>query len=531
MSSGHDKAPSLQGEGSIQTGTLIPEQTAPANEDDESRNSLRTRPYHGNKEALGWALDGVARVVSFTAPAVFLSVAIINLAKREVGCETKIPPGEIKAPECNETVYGIRPSSLLTTYGTIVGLISACSLPLVGAVVDYTSQRKLIGFCTAIIQIGLTFGQIFISKSNWFAMTVALVFNAFVGWVHTLAAFAYLPELTEDSNLLVSWTASFHILQYVSVILFMVYMLGMIQAFGFDGDDVLLDDLPAARLACASALVVSVPCYLWTWTSLMKQRDASHALPEGSSLSTIGFVKVLKTSKQLLTKYRALMWFFVNVSLVEACQSNLAIIGLTYMTDTLLMTVNESGIAILALFLFGIVGSIVGKYSVSCMNPIRSNMLCQVFTGIITGVAALIVTGPGQQMRAYVMAAGWGVGVGWKNVVERFALCKIIPKGQHTELMGFYLFSSQVLAWLPTLIFTVMNEAGISQRLGLLMLIAFFGGGMLALSMMGSYDEAVHLAEIESDAVVNDDDVVSIVFHDISHNNLQEVSKDEQISC
>jgi hypothetical protein len=42
-----------------------------------------------------------------------------------------------KIPECNETVYGIKPSSLLTTYTMVVGVISSATLPLIGAIIDH----------------------------------------------------------------------------------------------------------------------------------------------------------------------------------------------------------------------------------------------------------------------------------------------------------------------------------------------------------------------------------------------------------
>jgi UMF1 family MFS transporter len=468
----------------------------------ESRG-IRGRLYGGNTEALGSALDSIGRLVIFPAPGIFLTIALINLAKKEAGCETEIPEGDLKAPECNARVYGLKPSSLLTTSMTIVGFISACVLPIFGAVIDYTPRRKQIGFLTAVAQIFFTLGNVFLAESNWFLLTIMQVCNAFVGWVHTLTAFAYLPELTDDSNLLMSWNTSFSILQYFTLILFLGYMLGMLRATGFDGggDN---DDVLACRLASASALVVATPCYLWTWISLMKRRDAFHELPEGSSLSTIGFIKVYKTSKKLYSKYRALMWFFVNVAFVEAALLSIASISLTYMTDTLQMTADEGGIAILVLLVFSSVGAIIGKVSISCMNPIRSVQLSQALIAINTGVGALILYKPGQKFRAYAISAGWGIGGGWKNVVERFTACLIIPKGQDAEMMGFYLFSIQILAWLPTLIFTAMNEAGINQRIGLTMLIAFFLCGIFCLSMMGSYDEAVLLA-MEEDNIDEDD--------------------------
>lgn len=453
----------------------------------------RCRPYQGNKEALGWALDGIARIVGFIAAAVFLSTAIINLAKKEAGCVIEVPEGEVRAPECNAKVYGLKPSSLLTTYGTIVGLISAFCLPVVGAVVDYTPHRKVVGLVSGIIQMSFIFSQIFINESNWFLMTILQVFSAFTGWIHTLVVFAYLPELTEDETLLVGWTANFHMLQYVSLVLFLLYMLAVLYITGYNGNDIL-----STRVASISSFVIVSPCYLLTWTMLMKRRDAFHELPEnGPSLWTIGFVKVYRTSRLLGTRFRALLWFFINVALVEAAQQSIATISLTYMTDTLQMTSSENGIAILLLFLFGILGTFIGKMSVKCMNPIHSNQICQVMTGLNTGMAALILWGPGQQIRAYIVASIWGIGAGWKNTVERYTVTQIIPKGQDTELMGFYLFSSQVLVWMPTLLFTIMNEHGVNQRVSLLVLIAFFLGGLTSLWMMGSYDEAVELAILE----------------------------------
>jgi len=87
---------------------------SPSHESLSTTSSQRCRPFRGNREALGWALDAVARSVAL-APLVFLSTAIVHLAKKEAGCPTEIPEGYMEAPECDGRVYGLRPSSLLTT--------------------------------------------------------------------------------------------------------------------------------------------------------------------------------------------------------------------------------------------------------------------------------------------------------------------------------------------------------------------------------------------------------------------------------
>ena len=446
-------------------------------------------PYHGNKEALGWCLDGVARIVGFIAPAVYLSTAIINLAKLKAGCSIEIPEGEVKAPDCDGRVYGLKPSSLLTTYATVVGLLSAACLPIVGAILDHTSHRKLVGLISAGLQCICLFVPIFITTTNWPTILVLSVFSAFIGWIHTLSIFAYLPELTDNPKYLASWTANFHFIQYISLIIFLAYMIGILYATGYNGDDIL-----SARVAMISSFVIVSPLYLWTWLGLMKQRPALQVIPNNSSLWTIGFQKVYATGKKLFHEHKSIMLFLINVALVESAQQSIATVSLTYMTDTLLMTSTENGIAILVLFVFSAVGALIGKLSLRWLNPINSNKLCQAITAANTGLAALILTGPNQNWRAYLIAGGWGLGAGWKNTVERFAVTQIIPVGQDAELMGFYLFSSQVIVWLPTLIFTSMNDAGVSQRVSITILIAFFMSGIGCLSLMDKYDDIVSAA-------------------------------------
>lgn len=60
--------------------------------------------------------------------------------------------------------------------------------------------------------------------------------------------------------------------------------------------------------------------------------------------------------------------------------------------------------------------------------------------------------------------------------------------------MGFYLFADQSLSWLPPLVFTAINEAGLSERVGLASITVFFMLGLIAYWKMGSYDACVKTA-------------------------------------
>jgi MFS-type transporter involved in bile tolerance (Atg22 family) len=67
-------------------------------------------------------------------------------------------------------------------------------------------------------------------------------------------------------------------------------------------------------------------------------------------------------------------------------------------------------------------------------------------------------------------------------------LSMICPVGQEAELSGFFVFSSNILVWLPPLIFTAMNESGISMQWGLMSLVIFFAFGIGLLSFMDKWE-------------------------------------------
>jgi MFS-type transporter involved in bile tolerance (Atg22 family) len=70
----------------------------------------------------------------------------------------------------------------------------------------------------------------------------------------------------------------------------------------------------------------------------------------------------------------------------------------------------------------------------------------------------------------------------------------IIPKNKDAELMGAYLFFGQILSWLPPLVFTSLNEAGIAIRVSMLSLLIFWFISVVSLQCMGPYENALRQA-------------------------------------
>jgi hypothetical protein len=80
----------------------------------------------------------------------------------------------------------------------------------------------------------------------------------------------------------------------------------------------------------------------------------------------------------------------------------------------------------------------------------------------------------------------------------------LLPKGQEAELSGFFVYCTQILGWLPPLIFSVLVQSNIDQKYGILAVQAFFAVAIAFVSMIRWADavEQVHGREF----VTNDGD-------------------------
>ena len=167
----------------------------------------------------------------------------------------------------------------------------------------------------------------------------------------------------------------------------------------------------------------------------------------------------------------------------------------------LLLTSFENGLTILILLLGSVPGGFLcGWFINRYNNAIWSSIVCTSILTANTFLAAAILTGPGQQIRAYGVGFIWGVGIGWKWSSDRLMSSTLIPPGQDAELMGLYLFAGQCLTWLPPLVYTGLNEAGISQRINIAILNVFFSLSLIAYLRMGKYEDVLEVEDEKDDA-------------------------------
>ena len=165
-------------------------------------------------------------------------------------------------------------------------------------------------------------------------------------------------------------------------------------------------------------------------------------------------------------------------------------IAVTFLTVTIKLTGIEIAKTSLILMVGNLFGSFFSKRVCAIINPLNSYRVALFTLGCCIACSAIYLNGPRKLMEVYLTAAGWGFNMGWVYPSQRVLFCTLIPKGQETEMMGLFVFVGQILGWLPSLLFTIINEKGIELQYGLGLVGGFCVLAVVCTLPMGSYEDA-----------------------------------------
>jgi MFS transporter, UMF1 family len=309
-----------------------------------------------------------------------------------------------------------------------------------------------------------------------------------------------------------------------SVLVFIAVVIGFSLIFGAGGDEG-----PTARIAAAVGVPTLASCFFVAWGFLLKERPALNVLEEGQSLLTSGFKQIYRTSGKLYRTNIALLWFYAAVALGNV--KSFTGIALTFLSSQQQFSSTDVGIAAIILLLSSIPGAVLSSFLCRKFNPIRSSIMAVVCFMLVTSCASIFLTGPNQNIQTYLCVAGWGIIGAWKVTSTFLLVAAIVPEGQDAELMGFFIFAEHSLSWLPPLIFTGLNELGVSERVGVSIINIFLLLGVVAYFKIGNYDDCVKQANRLS--VPTSDPIFSIAEDEIpssSKTHSVNATKDEPIT-
>jgi UMF1 family MFS transporter len=453
-------------------------------------------------EASGLAIDMYGRG-AVVMSSLFLGPALLQLASEAAGCTDE--------EECDAKIYGFRPSSLLSNMAIVAGLLGSILLPLFGAIVDHTQYRHPVGAYTATALCIIKGTEVMVGRNTWFYVAALQIVSGVVYNFHLTATYAYTSELSSDGAKQAAFNTSFFVILYVSTLVFMAEVLTV--AFIMD-----VDDVGTARISQTTTAATAAICFFFSWKYLFRERPARSMVPPGTNLLTCGFRKILQTTARIQREHSAIKWLMLSVMFAESATGALVTIATTYMSQVLKMDSNEIGVVFFLCLVMGIPGSKLGGYlAIRYRNPITSAKICDAFFIVTTVLASLVLTGPEDKNMTFIFGALWGLGLGWLHPMHVSAYISIIPTGQEAELMGMFLLCGQILAFLPPLLFTILNEFGVAMSYGMGSLNLFFAAGLACLFWLGDYDSAVAHIRQGSELDENCDD-------DAPHVRLSEIA-------
>eukprot|EP00977_Amphora_coffeiformis_P000687 scaffold149_cov179-Amphora_coffeaeformis.AAC.10 len=431
-------------------------------------------------EATGIAVDKWAMGPVFMS-SMFLGPALLQLATEAAGCVYN----ETEETICENKVYGFRPSSLLSNMAVASGLLVPITLPLVGALVDHTPYRKQVAAWTAMGVAVVKGVEVSVGPSTWFFITILQITTSVFYNVHVTTTLAYNSELSSKPEVQAKYNSVFSMISFTSMLAFLVAVLVLSGALG-------TDDVRTARLSQTITALTALVTFSFAWKYLFRDRPASSVIQPGQTLVTSGFYKVWESSNRIARHYKPLFWVICSLMFAEAAMSGLTTIATTFLSVVLKMNASEIGLTFLVVLVAGIPGSWLGGWTtVQLKSPIKSAILCNVLFVLVTGCAAFMLRNSEHKRLAYMFGLLWGTCIGWLSPVDTTMFISVMPKDSRAEFMGIYMLAVSILAWLPPLVFTTLNEVGMDMAWGLVSLDIYFMLAVVFLCLVGDYHKAV----------------------------------------
>ncbi|CAJ1950760.1 unnamed protein product [Cylindrotheca closterium] len=450
--------------------------------------------FEGNVVAKGYTMNTIGRGLVI-ATNVFMSTSLLYLASEEVGCID----GEGNSIDCDNKVYGFRPSSLLTNIAVITGLLAAFLNPIVGAIIDFTDHRHALGCAASVAMILIQAIQSYTVSSTWFPMAILQAAVVFIFEVFLMTAYAYLPELAQEvgEEKMKNFSPKFIMSQFFFQSMHLVIVLAI--SIALNTSTVVTAQISQGLVSVFLSVFLGL-----AWFKYLPKAKAKRPLPEGKSLYTAGFSQLFHTIRLINQEYKnSLRPYLLAVTFAEAGVNAFIVCAVTYMNEVIKMNSTETGVAFLIVLVSIIPGAKFSEFVTTKMSMKNSWRINLFYYSIATGIGAWLMKDESSKIITYIMSMFWGLGLGWYYSVQTASFSVLMPQEQATELSGLFSFCGIVLSWLPPLVFTIMNESGIHMRYGVLHLVAYLLIAILFLSAMPDWDEVLtesHLKSIDTTA-------------------------------
>ncbi len=374
----------------------------------------------------------------------------------------------------------VRGTVLWTRAVNISAIIVALTMPVLGAIADFSRRRKRF-LLLATLQTLVFTTLLFFMQPGMVVLAVVLFVFANVAYEGGQAFYnAFLPEISTPRNMGrisgYGWA-----LGYVGGLAALGIALWMMSALPENGH---LNVRATSLLVAIWFAVFSIPTFLF-----LRERGIARAVEPGTYMRE-GFRRVAETFRHL-RRYR------------EAAKVLLA--RLVY-NDGLVTIFALAGIYSIAVFDFtieevirlGIVANVaagLGAFGFGFVNDWIGGKRTIAITLVVLTISAILGATAETRTGFWIAAIVISFMVGPTQSASRTLLGSMTPEAKHAEFFGFYAFSGKLSSILGPLLFgTVVGVTG-SHRLAMGSMVVFFVVGFVLLMLV---DEKAGIAAVRS---------------------------------
>jgi len=358
---------------------------------------------------------------------------------------------------CNSQPIGDFYWSLGTSISMlIVALIS----PILGAIADFKSQKKLFLLIFTFICIIFT-GLLFFVRTDEIIKGLIFFIIANVGFEAGLVFYdAFLPEITKPSNFgrVSGYGFAFGYLGSFVTLLFTYYFIS-------------IDKITYTFLFTSIFFTIfALPIFLFLKEN--KNIDTANISPVKIGIQRVLWTfKHLKQLKNLALFLISFFFFIEGVNTVIYFVGNYAMTTMNFSKDELLYFFLITQItALLGAIGFGIIADSIGK------------KITLLITLVIWIMVISLVYISNSKFTFYLIGSIAGSVMGATQSVSRSLMSALVPEDKKTEFFGFYSFFGKSSAIIGPLTFGYISYITSSQRFAIISLLTFFIiGGIILL--------------------------------------------------
>jgi UMF1 family MFS transporter len=352
-------------------------------------------------------------------------------------------------------------------------------LPILGAIADFSHNRKLMMLIFATIGAVATLLMFFITADLWWLGGVLFIFANLAFGAAMVFYNAYLPDIaSEDERDRVSsygWAMGY---------LGGGLLLALNLAFYIFSEDLGIPSDIAVRINLATAGIWWLGFSFITWSRL-RSRRAARPLPRGENYVSVGFKQLAKTFREVKhfpeTLKFLLAYFLYNdgIQTVIAVSSIYAAAplvrgGVGLEQDTLIA-------AILMIQFMAFFGALFWGRLARWIGAKQSIIVALIIWLGVVLYAFFGLKGENRVMEFFILGAFIALVMGGSQAISRSLFAQMIPPGREAEFYSFYEVSERGTSWTGPLIFGLANQLTGSLRWGILALIIYFFAGLAVL--------------------------------------------------